>query len=195
MERNHNEQTITMAIEVYQNLLGMADRNKYTTSKIERHVRKFNPYLQPTHQEKVKKFEKERSDLIRKARKFYHKNAGKFVYSLVNMGGGQRDDTSVYIRVQVKRISKDRYTLDVIAEKDLRLGRLRYAQVTVSNLFVDIPDDYFQGHGRYNDLFIKKNSAYEKDQIQRDEWEREDSKKREVTEFNTPREKLVESVT
>lgn len=165
MERNHNEQQIVMSIEHYQNLLGMADRSRYTTKKIEKHVRKHNPFLQAPHQDIVREFESARSKRIRDARKLLAKTTGKvvFVETSVNYSSEPLEDL-VFTPMIVKRLNKgNRGQLLVFKEGETKFGHYSASSVTPDCIHLELPADYYQipdspWVSSYSNLWVKIDS-------------------------------------
>lgn len=162
MERNHNEQQVVMSIEHYRNLLGMADRNQYTTKKIERHVRKHNQFLQAPHIERVRENERNRSANIVAARKLVSKFAGKVMYAKAQIHLNSDQFDPVYVEVIVKRVSKqNRQLVDVIPKADVDYKYARAQSVSHGTLIEHLPDNYIQGVGGYNKYLVLANSHYD----------------------------------
>ena len=166
MERNHNEQQIVMSIEHYNNLLGMADRGQYTTSKIERHVRKFNPFLQAPHQAKVKAFESRRSERIRQVRGIVEKHHGQIVYGRTHVPHFDSEEQGeIYTPVEVKCINRENRALVVIykgTDRDRQGNRWRSDRqtITADTIVTNIPEGYIQlvGPTSYSTLYVKEYS-------------------------------------
>ncbi|AEH03676.1 hypothetical protein AVT69_gp251 [Pseudomonas phage PhiPA3] len=162
MERNHNEQQVILSLEMYNTLLAMAaDSPRYTTKRIEKHVRKFNPYLQLPHQLRVKEFEAYRSKEIREARAFFNKHVGQTVYALVNMGSSRVEGENVFCPVVVKRLDKDRRFIRVAEVSDITLGLKCTVRVSASSLALEIPDDFIDGVGAYRRYRIRENGPFD----------------------------------
>lgn len=171
MERNHNEQQVVMSIEHYHNLLGMADRSNYTTSKIEKHVRKHNPFLQTPHADRVREIERERSANIVATRKLVSKFAGKVMYAKVQIHLNSDQFDPVYVEVIVKRISKQNRQLVVVLPKaDADYTFASTQAVSHTSLIEHLPDNYIPGVGSYNRYMVLENSHYDiREQLQRNE--------------------------
>ena len=183
MERNHNEQQIVMSIEHYRNLLGMADRSQYTTKKIERHVRKHNPFLQPEHQATVQAFEQVRSKNIREARGLVENYHGKLVYAVTRVNQ-HRDDAAlqgeVYTQVRVACVNREkRYLVDVYRPENIKQQRSLRQCITANQVIYDMPEGYILllGPGVYRGLVVKEWSPIHwyhlQEQAEREDWERE----------------------
>lgn len=160
MERNTDPQKVVIAAELYDELLAMArDSGRYTTSRIDRHVRKFNPTRQAPHQARVLEFEEKRSQLIRDARAVMSESQGKVVYVLTHVNHYNRIDYPCYLPVVLKRVSKDkRWELEVYRiegydhEGAPKLGRCE--AVSAKALITELPEDYIQlCQGRYRRVF------------------------------------------
>lgn len=186
MERNNDPQMVTIAVEVYQNLLGMADRSRYNTSKIERHVRKMNPHLQAAHQDKVLGFEQRRTARIKKCRDVIEQSRGKVVYvdTSVNYSSKPLVDR-VLTPMQVKCINaKARYLLDLYPERTKDFKHYDTSQVTPDSIYFERPEDYYQiTSGVYRTLWVKRDSplywySIEEDAYKED-WARGEPKRRE----------------
>lgn len=162
MERNHNEQQIVMSIEHYRNLLGMADRSKYITTNIERHVRKHNPFLQPEHQAKVRERESRRSKHIREARGLVDNYHGKLVYAATRVNQHREDAALqglVYTTVRVQCINnKNRQLVDVYKPEHTKPHWATRQSITADQVIYEIPDGYVQllGPGAYTNMLVKE---------------------------------------
>ena len=184
MERNHNEQQIVMSIEHYQNLLGMADRNRYTTKRIEQHVRKFNPFLQAPHQARVKDNERQRCKYNVLARKLVAKYAGKTMYAKAQVYANSDQFDPVYAEVIVRRVSpQSRMLVEVFPKSELEDKYKHYCSISVESLRAELPDDYIPGVGSYHRYMVKANGdtdqrAYLAEQERRRQ-ERDDERRKE----------------
>lgn len=177
-----------MSIEHYQNLLGMADRNRYTTHGIERHVRKFNPFLQAPHQEKVAAYESRRSQLIREARNMVETHHGKVVYgeTFVNQHSDEKaKQGTVFTPACVKRVNPEkRWLVDTYQLHQNGLGYHAKNSVTANTLHTDVPEGYIQllGPGVYRNLFVLEWSPIHMYHLQslaeREDYERDEYKNR-----------------
>lgn len=162
MERNHNEQQIVMSIEHYNNLLGMADRSQYTTKKIEKHVRKHNPFLQAPHVERVREHERQRSANIVATRKLVSKFAGKVMYAKAQIHLNSDEFDPAYVEVIVKRVSKqNRQLVVVIPKADIDYKYAKTQAVSHTCLIEHLPDNYIQGVGSYHRYMVLENSHYD----------------------------------
>lgn len=147
MDRNTNPQTVTLAVELYEELIRMADSSdRYTTRRIRKHARKFNPHLQPAHQALVRKNEGLRSKRIVEARKLLAKTTGKVVYveTSVNYSSGPLEDL-VFTPMIVKRLNKgNRGQLLVFKVGETKFGRYSASSVTPDCIHLELPKDYYQ---------------------------------------------------
>jgi hypothetical protein len=158
MDRNTNPQTVTLAVELYEELIRMADSSdRYTTRRIRKHARKFNPHLQPAHQALVRKNEGLRSKRIVAARKMLAKATGKVVYveTSVNYSSGPLKDL-VFTPMIVKRLNKgDRGQLLVFKEGETKFGHYSASSVTPDCIHLELPEDYY----RIPDAMLSRNYA------------------------------------
>lgn len=158
MERNNNPQTVTLATEMYEELVAMADSSeRYTTRRIRRHARKFNPHLQPAHQELVRKNEAFRSKGIVDARQILAKAAGKVVFARTDVNYHESLEDLIFTPMTVKRINKDnRRLLDVYREGELKYGYYNKATVSPDCIYFELPPYYHQiCDGPYRTLWVK----------------------------------------
>lgn len=163
MERNTDPQKVVIAAELYDELVAMArDSGRYTTSRIDRHVRKFNPTRQAAHQEKVRIFEEKRNQMIREARVFKEQHVGKVVYANVDMRSFTKGSYPVLQPVMVVRIAKDRRLVDVVSPTDeYDIKYKRYTKVSVDTLTLTLPDNYIWGVAEYSKYLVKENGPYD----------------------------------
>lgn len=163
MERNHNPQVVTIATELYKELLDRAlHLSGYATNRIDKHARKFNPHLQVEHQAKVHKHESKRREMIRAARDFKEKHVGKTVYARVDMLGHTQGDSAVLLPVIVARVSKDRRLVDVYPAAEPRPKHFsNYTAVSVDTLQLTVPDNYIQGVDSYSRYLVEQGSPYD----------------------------------
>lgn len=159
MERNNNSQTVTLATEMYEELIRMADSSPhYSTRRIRRHARKFNPHLQPAHQELVRENEVFRSKSIVDTRKLVGKFAGKTMYAKAQVYLNSDDFDPVYAEVIVRRICpKNRGLVEVFPKSQLEDKYKTYCAVSPSSLIESLPEDYIQGVGAYHRYMVKAN--------------------------------------
>lgn len=159
MERNNNPQTVTLATEMYAELVAMADSSPhYSTRRIRRHARKFNPHLQPAHQELVRENEVFRSKNIVDTRKLVGKFASKTMYAKAQVYLNSDDFDPVYAEVIVRRISpKNRGLVEVFPKSQLDNKYKTYCSVSPSSLIESLPEDYIQGVGAYSRYMVKAN--------------------------------------
>lgn len=182
MQRNHNEQQVVMSIEHYNQLIGMSQSGmEYDPRRIQRHVRKFNPFLQAAHQERVLKSESHRSKLIREARGLVEKYHGKVMFgATVGIRNGDDDQGLVYTPARVKRVNKGkRWLVDTYKPEETKFGYYTATPVTANVLVADVPEGYIQllGPGVYRNLFVKEWSGLHwyhlQEQAEREDWERD----------------------
>lgn len=159
MERNHNPQVVTISTELYRELVAMADTAiRYTTKRITQHARKFNPHLQPEHQQKVLDHERERSKQIRLARQVVGKYAGKLMYARVQMYLNSDKLDPVYAAVIVRRVnSKARHLVDVYRASEINQRFKSNCSVSPSALIETLPEGYIDGVGNYTHYLVKAN--------------------------------------
>jgi hypothetical protein len=183
MQRNHNEQQIVMSVEHYNQLIGMSCSGmEYDPQRIQRHVRKFNPFLQAPHQERVKTFESKRSKRIREVRDLVEKHHGEVLYGITDVRQYANEEQGpVYTPVRVRRINKEkRWLVDTYKPEETKFGYYTKTSVTADTLFVDVPEGYIQllGPGVYRNLFVKEWSGIHfyhlQEQAERENWEREE---------------------
>lgn len=147
MDRNNNPQTVTLATEMYEELVRMADSSeRYTTRRIRRHARKFNPHLQPAHQQKVLEHEAFRSQGIYDARQVLAKAAGKVVFARTNVNYSSKPlEDDVFTPVIVKRINKaNRRLLDAYKTDATKFGYYNKSVVSPDCIHLELPEDYIQ---------------------------------------------------
>jgi len=159
MERNNNPQTVTLAKEMYEELVRMADSSPhYSTRRIRRHARKFNPHLQQAHQELARENEVFRSKSIADARKLVSKFARKTMYAKAQVYLNSDDFDPVYVEVIVRRICpKNRMLVEVYPKSQLEDKYKTYCSVSSSSLIESLPEDYIEGVGVYNRYMVKAN--------------------------------------
>lgn len=150
MDANTVESQIVMSHEIYNELILNSRIEPKRLSRIKRHVRKFNKFLQIPHQQQVKLFEKQRSHLIRTTREFYHAYVGQKVYLKYFDESGLPE----YIKLSVKRICKvDRTKL--ILEYTFGNNRVETFQESFENLYMELPKEYNLGYRQWDDSFIE----------------------------------------
>lgn len=163
MEKNYNPTIVTLDVAMYEELVAMARTSEqYTTKRIQKHARKFNPFLQPAHQNAVLKNEAERTAKINATKEFFHTHQGKVVYAKVKVYINTDMNACPLMPVIVKRIGKKRWTLEVVPVHDEHAQKYKkYKPVSVDFLQLEIPDGYIQGAGSYTDYLVPENSTYD----------------------------------
>ena len=203
MERNQNPQTVTLAVELYNELVLMAKspERHYTPVRIERHARKFNPHLQPAHQARVLEREQFRTKRIAQCRDLLNASKGKiaFVETNVNFGSEKLEDL-VFTPMIVKRINKEqRHTLDVYKLDDVRFGHHTKSVVTPDCVHLELPDDYYQiPYGVYRTLCVKRYSPMYwysiEEEAREEDWQRDEYKRNLELPVNTGLQRVVQRV-
>lgn len=177
MERNHNPQVVTIAVELYKELLAMANTSpRYTTKRIDRHARKFNPHLQPAHQERTINYERERSELIRAARALVSKYTGKVMYAKTQVYLNSDQFDPVYTAVIIRRVNpKERHLVEAYVERERDDKFKRYHSMSALSLIATLPEGYIEGVGNYSGRLVKENGDCDlRESIARRDREREE---------------------
>lgn len=203
MERNHNPQVVTIAVEMYNELVAMAHapERHYTPKRIERHARKFNPHLQPEHQKRVLEFESRRTKRISQCRDVLNASKGKlvFVETSVNFSSEKLEDL-VFTPMIVKRINKEnRGCLDVYKQDETKFGFYSKSVVTPNCVHLELPEDYYQiPFGVYRTLWVKRYSPMYwysiEEEAREEDWQRDEYKRKQELPINQDPKRFVQRV-
>lgn len=135
MDRNQDTNQIVIAKEFYEKLRATTNLDEDELNSLDKHVRKFNPFLQEEHQRRVREFEKARSCNIFATRVFANHHKGKTVYVVYEIVVGSSIDVC-YTEAVVFGISPDRQ--HVILEHET-MGRITRS---INDILLTLPDNY-----------------------------------------------------
>lgn len=135
MNRNLNTNQIIISKEFYEKLRATTGLDADELNSLDKHVRKFNPFLQEEHQRRVREFEKVRSCNIIATRMFANRHKGRVVYVVYEIVVGSSIDVC-YTEAVVFGISPDRQ--HVILENEV-IGRISRP---VNEILLKLPDNY-----------------------------------------------------
>lgn len=202
MERNQNPQTVTLAVELYDELVRMAKSpESYNPKRITRHARKFNPHMQMAHQARVRELERLRTKRINQCREILNQCKGKvvFVETSVNYGSKPLKDL-VFTPMIVKRINRERRDcLDVYKLDETKFGHYNKSTVTPNCVSRELPDDYYQiCFGVYRTLWVKRGSPMHRyaieEEAHEENWQRDEYKRKQAEPTDLGLRRIVQRV-
>lgn len=153
MDRNLNTNQIIISKELFDEIRNKCTLDKKRLFAIDKHVRKFNPFLQEEHQQAVRNDEKYRSECIRKARQFANHHHGKTVYVPFHSYDLPANE-NFYATGKVHGVAKDRQFVLIDMQPPYK-GKVTYL---ADNILLEIPEGYTYGYGQYKGILMSANS-------------------------------------